>query len=364
MFHDVNNIDDRIRLMKSVSRLRSEVRENLLKERMGDITVQEDLENLFKPITKELVKEKQMFEAIVKGKGKSVPIPALDYVNPERSAESPIELETTKKEQLKGIKLDPDSTLTDKHREILALCDLPLPSKVIEKDMDIKDLLKNVDKVMDAQSLGGLKARKKNDRKTGHPPADVLNTRQTYVKVLTDINTARGYSGSGDKQGTSATKPSTSSGDAIKGGNGLKVQNGKFGDLTIHEDKLKLGKLEVYKGNKKVLSKRISKDLFDLLTKRFNKQRKYSNDSIATFNKLLELSGISTMTAKSQKANLKAIYYHDPNELIDRLEKLISAKSAGNTGVDNEINTILDKLLEIGQITPIEYRKVYRNIFG
>ena len=51
MFRDVNSIDDKIALMKSVSAERHEIRGDLLKERMGETTAQEDLAKLFKPIT-------------------------------------------------------------------------------------------------------------------------------------------------------------------------------------------------------------------------------------------------------------------------------------------------------------------------
>jgi hypothetical protein len=337
MFRNVNTLDDKINLMKSVSHLRSETRDDLLKERMGETTMQEDLGKLFKPITQELAKEKQILETIVK-QNNDRPAAAVNSTNSDTN-------------------INPDNLLNDQDKDILRKYKLLLPSEVMGKNMDIEEFLKDVYDVMNAQKLGAMKGRNKTDPTTGLAPKEVLDARKRYIAALKGLGTVRKYI-------PTAGKPGTSTGTGIRTGKGLKVKNGKFGDLTINPEKLSTGKLEVYKGNKKVLSKTLDKDLFELLTKRYNKQKQYSNDSIATFNKLLELSGIPTMNVKSEKANLKAVYYHDPNELISRLQELISAKSAGNTGVDNEINTVLDELLEIGQIKNNEYRKIYKNIFG
>lgn len=44
------------------------------------------------------------------------------------------------------------------------------------------------------------------------------------------------------------------------------------------------------------------------------------------------------------------IYWNDPNEIINRLRLLWLSKQAGNTGVDNEINAIIEELRESGII--------------
>ena len=328
MFRDVNSIDDKIALMKSVSAQRHEIRGDLLKERIGESTAQEDLAKLFKPITQEIKKEKEILETIVKQNNKSI-------------SDS-------------GNVVDPDSRLTENDKQILIEHGLPLPSEVVANDIDVVSLIEKAKKVIDGRKLG---ARKPKATAEERELIDkTIAARNMYINSLNYIIASREYNHTKNKPGTS--------GNGIKIGKGLKIKNGQFGDLTINPEKIKSGKLEVYKGNRKVMSKDIDKDLFDLLTKRYNKQQRYSNDSIATFNRLLELSGLPTMTVKSQKANLRTIYYHDPNELISRLEELISAKSAGNTGVDNEINTVLDELLEIGEIKKHEYRKIYKSIFG
>lgn len=44
------------------------------------------------------------------------------------------------------------------------------------------------------------------------------------------------------------------------------------------------------------------------------------------------------------------VYWNDPNELVDRLRLLWLSKMAGNTGVDNEIDSIIEELRESGII--------------
>ena len=50
-------------------------------------------------------------------------------------------------------------------------------------------------------------------------------------------------------------------------------------------------------------------------------------------------------------------------DLCLELEKFCAAKSARNTGVDNHINSILDKLLKERAIDKDEYNDLYKKIF-
>lgn len=49
---------------------------------------------------------------------------------------------------------------------------------------------------------------------------------------------------------------------------------------------------------------------------------------------------------KMWKKNADFIYWDDPNELVDRLKLLIASRDAGNTGLDNEIISIMEELRE------------------
>lgn len=49
---------------------------------------------------------------------------------------------------------------------------------------------------------------------------------------------------------------------------------------------------------------------------------------------------------KVWKKNTDFVYWDDPNELVNRLKLLIASRDAGNTGLDNEIISIIEELRE------------------
>lgn len=59
-------------------------------------------------------------------------------------------------------------------------------------------------------------------------------------------------------------------------------------------------------------------------------------------------SGLPKM--KTYVKDTELIYWDDPNELIERLKLLYASKNAGNTGLDNEIISIIEELKEAGII--------------
>lgn len=58
--------------------------------------------------------------------------------------------------------------------------------------------------------------------------------------------------------------------------------------------------------------------------------------------------GLPTM--KKVKSAVSYVYWDNPNELVDRLKLLIASRDAGNTGLDNEIISIVEELKESGII--------------
>jgi hypothetical protein len=58
------------------------------------------------------------------------------------------------------------------------------------------------------------------------------------------------------------------------------------------------------------------------------------------------------------------IYYPSVNDLCSKLASLVTAKQAGNTGLDNAINSILDELLRVEAICKDEYDDLYNRIFA
>jgi len=58
------------------------------------------------------------------------------------------------------------------------------------------------------------------------------------------------------------------------------------------------------------------------------------------------------------------IFYRNARELGERLVFLVSAKKAGNNGVENEINAIMDELLRIRVLTKKRYDSLYKEVFS
>ena len=57
------------------------------------------------------------------------------------------------------------------------------------------------------------------------------------------------------------------------------------------------------------------------------------------------------------------ILYNDTTDLCEKLNELVASKRAGNSGVDNNINIILDELLNTGKIDKNYYNNLFKNIF-
>jgi hypothetical protein len=62
--------------------------------------------------------------------------------------------------------------------------------------------------------------------------------------------------------------------------------------------------------------------------------------------------------------NIDVIFYPSVEDLCLRLAELHAAKLAGNNGLDNIINSILDELLRVQAISKDEYNILYKNIFS
>ena len=61
------------------------------------------------------------------------------------------------------------------------------------------------------------------------------------------------------------------------------------------------------------------------------------------------------------KKNPDIIYYKKSDELIEKLSEYLAGKQAGNTGLDNYINSILDELLETKAISKEDYDQICEN---
>jgi hypothetical protein len=56
---------------------------------------------------------------------------------------------------------------------------------------------------------------------------------------------------------------------------------------------------------------------------------------------------------KKVKKDVSYVFWDDPNELVERLKLLIASRDAGNTGLDNEIISIIEELREAGLVNNI-----------
>ena len=89
-------------------------------------------------------------------------------------------------------------------------------------------------------------------------------------------------------------------------------------------------------------------------------QTEYANKLLASSKKEKSGKGIP----EANKAIHELSFYSSVDDLCNRLALLCAAKQAGNTGLNNNINSILDELLRINAIDKNEYNHLYSNIFN
>ena len=96
-------------------------------------------------------------------------------------------------------------------------------------------------------------------------------------------------------------------------------QSGKYGGLVIDLPKL-YGHLKVvaHKNGRKVYDKQADFDTLDLLTKRFNSRKNYSQPARTVFNDLNRLSKIPIhrTSKKYSKLGSGVVYYNNPQDLL------------------------------------------------
>jgi hypothetical protein len=74
-------------------------------------------------------------------------------------------------------------------------------------------------------------------------------------------------------------------------------------------------------------------------------------------------SGTGLKRGRPFKQQSDVIFYNHPNELLEKLALLVTAKQSGNTGLDNTINSILDELQKKNIIIKDEFDTLFKNIF-
>lgn len=165
------------------------------------------------------------------------------------------------------------------------------------------------------------------------------------------------------------------------GANDYKIKpDGSFGQLKFDMKAFKQMKLIVRRGSKIVAKGPLSYDLHELLTKRFNPRNKYSQETLNTFKKLVDLAGLpkiggkhnktaileGRLTAKNEElptSTKKFVYYHNMDELTQRLHLLLGSIDNGNSNpaLKEEASQILDILKQNEVITPVQYETVLQS---
>ena len=250
-----------------------------------------------------------------------------------------------------------DKGFTEDEMETLMYYKIPPPSdllKVVKKgDVDFDEFDRTLGKTI--QDLGrqkGTLSRSKKKRDSNKEQIDELThqikTLQKYRNRIAIIPEGLETLGSESGSGIYTQKKR----------NAYKIdQNGQYGGLIIDLPKL-YGHLKVIahkngpEGLVKVYDKQADFDTLDLLTKRFNSKKKYSDLSKKIFDELNQISGIPIhqTSSKFKKIGQGVIYYNNPNDLLDRMELLGGSILAGNDGVKKEFTQIAHTLNKIGVI--------------
>ena len=345
----------KIKAGKQVSNVR-----NTLKElKHGRQDIQEELSEMYKPIVKaqEDVKQKidekqdKMLEqlqknqkALTSGLEDLLILQQLPDEQPQ-TTKLPIDYKPAMMEP--KIKSDIDTGFDKDEIQKLMKYGLYTPSDVlkasIDGSLDIDEYDNNLGKQLN--KLGAKKGNlSKGQWKTKNK--DKIDELTKDIKLIQKYRNRIKIIPEGKKTiGTGHTQPKR---------NAYKISSGgKYGNLIIDVPKL-MGQLHLVarKDSNKVLDKKVDFDTIDLLTKRFNSKKKYSNLSKMVFNELNKLSEIPIhrSSKKYSKIGSDIIYYNDVNDLIDRMELLGGSIMAGNDGVKSEFSEIVHKLFQLGKI--------------
>ena len=338
----------------------SNVRNTLKEFEHGRQDIQEELSEVYKPIVKaqedvkQTIDEKQdkMLEQLQKNQ-KALTLGLEDLVmfqqlpdEKQQETELPIGYEP---EMLKpGFKSDMDKDFDVDEIQKLTKYGLYAPSDVlkgsIKGTLDFDEYDKNLgEKIGDlGRKKGSLSSTKKNRKKN----EDQIDELAKDIGLLKKYRKRIQIIPEGKKTiGTGYTQPKR---------NAYKISSGgQYGNLIIDVPKL-MGQLHLVakKDGEKVLDKKVDFDTLDLLTKRFNSKKKYSDLSKMVFNQLNKLGElpIHRTSKKFSKLGSGVVYYNDTNDLINRRELLGGSIIAGNDGAKSEFSEIVHKLFQLGKI--------------
>ena len=323
----------------------------------GTQDVQEQLSEVYKPIVKaqeavkQTIDDKQdkMLEqlkvnqkALTSGLEDLLMVKQLPDVQPQEKAPLPIDYkpEMLKADIDKGFEPDEIQTLMD--YELYAPSDVL--SAVKKKTLNFEKYDNEIGKMLNI--LGSKKGSLSRTAKMKAKNKDRIDAITQDIKLIQKYRSRIGIIPEGKK--------TLGSGYLQQKRNAYKISSdGQYGNLIIDIPSL-MGQLRLIakKDGNKVLDKKVDFDTLDLLTKRFNSNKKYSDLSKIVFNELNKLSEIPIhrSSKKFSKLGQGVMYYNNPHDLINRLELLGGSIMAGNDGVKSEFSDIAHKLYQIGMI--------------
>ena len=350
--------ESKIKADDSVKKVR-----NTLKEyRIGRQDVQEDLSEVYKPIVKvqddvkKTIDEKQ--DAVIKQLQKnqkeiSSGLQDLALVNTlpvELPSKEPTKLPLDyKPEMMKPqYKSNIDKGFTGEEMQKLIDYELLAPSDVLQGSISGALNFDEYDGKIGAmlKDLGRQKGQLSTTKKAKVKNKEAIDELTKEIKLIQKYRDRIRIIPEGKETlGTGYLQPKR---------NAYKVQNGgQYGNLVIDVPKL-IGQLRLLakKDGKTVIDKLVDFDTIDLLTKRFNSNKQYSDLSKMMFNELNRLSEIPIhrSSKKFSKLGSGVVYYNDANDLMDRLQLLGGSILAGNNAVKDEFSQIAHKMLQLGII--------------
>ena len=228
-----------------------------------------------------------------------------------------------------------DKGITDRYKSFLEKKELTLPSEILKKGLDPDELIKKVtEKIKRSKDYIESHSTKKGQpfKKLSKRQLSAYQRNKVDIEYLEDYHTRLNHIKAAPKY----------MGEGIythKKRNAYKIsQKGQYGGLVIDLPKLH-GHLKVvaHKNGQKVYDKQADFDTLDLLTKRFNSKKNYSQLARTVFSDLNRLSQIPIhrTSKKYSKLGSGVVYYNNPQDLLSRLELLGgSIMSAGNNSSD------------------------------
>lgn len=334
-------MEERDSFVKDYLATRDRLRQRFQNEALGETILQEDAAKLFKPIITETQKQISASTDQTKELRKVVDALAGTAAAAPRSQPMALEAPATAREEQQ----DPSTILVNPDKgldiEIIRKYNFKPPSEL--NFSDLTTIYAIIEAISDTNihQIGAKKRTKgisNSDKESLTRDQKALKAYRERLRLML--------------QGFQLAKPST--------GSGLKLKGNRFGSLSIDPVALQAGSLRAFNEGGLVLEAPADETLYNLLTKRFVKAKQYTPEAVNTFRRLAELAGLPLHGRRSKKHQLlrshvagggAAIkYYSDPEDLVKRLQLLVSSKLAGNTGLDNEISAILDELHSKGAV--------------